>query len=147
MKQKQKRDVKAERAARYKAAFDEVIGDPFGHPEPIDGCYMTLRSGSPVKIGGTDVTPTSSSPVNEGKPNAVDFFCDVEAAIKDGLDVWEWREDLTQKVFVFQTTYFTEDPAYYQFTQKERAELEQHIGRILVARKISPVPRYFTIIK
>jgi len=147
MARKEKRNKQAERAAKYKAAFDEVIGDPYGYPDPLEGYYLTLRSGSPVKIGGTDVTPTSSSPINGGKPNAVDFFCDVEAAIKDGLDVWEWRENLDQKLFNFQTTYFTEDPKYYKFTQKERVALEQHIGRLFVARKISPVPRYFTIIK
>ena len=144
---KQKRNVKEELAAKYKRAFDEIIGDPYAHPEQIDGEYMARKSRSSISIGGTSVDQQSSSPVREARPNDVDFFCDVEAAVRDGLDVYGWREDLIQKLFIFETTYITEDPGYYQFTQKERAEIEQHIGRIFVARGISPVRKYFTSIK
>jgi len=142
-----KRDRKSERTAKYKRAFDEIVGDPYAYPDPIEGHYITLKNSSGVKVAGTDY-PTSSSPVNGARPNIIDFFVDVDAAIKDGLDVFgkTWREP-DQVEFVFQTTYITEDDAYYQFNQKERAELEQNIGRLLVARHISPTAKYFTTIK
>lgn len=144
---KKKINRKSERAAKYKAAFDEIIGDPYTKPEPIDGEYLTLKNSSAVRIGGTDVTQKSSKTIAEARPNVVDFCCDVESAIKDGLEIFEWRENLDQKIFIFSTTYFTEYPEYYKFTQLERAVLEQHIGRILISRGISPVRKYFTFIK
>lgn len=142
-----KRNIKSELAAKYKRAFDEIIGDPYTKPDPTEGEYLTRKSKSVVRIGGADISQKYSGTTKEAKPNDIDFFCDCDNAIKDGLDVFEWRENLDQKIFVFYTTYFTEDPNYYQFTQKERSVLEQHIGRILVARGISPVRKYFTFIK
>lgn len=144
---KQKRDRRAERAARNKKSFDDVIGDPFSKPEPIEGHYTMLKSRSSLAIAEPE--RKAASPQNPARPNAVDFFCDVEAAVRDGLEIFSrtWREELRQCEFIFETTYFTEDQHYYQFTQKERAELEQIIGNILVARSISPVSKYFTTIR
>ena len=78
----------------------------------------------------------------------VDFFCDVEAAVEDGVKVFgrSWREP-GQALFVFTTTYITEDDKYYTFNQRERAKIEQIIGRILIERNISPVRKYFTAIR
>lgn len=143
---KKKRDRGAERAARNKRAFDEVIGDPYAKPDPIEGHYSMLKSRSSMSIAEPD--RKSKSPVNEARPSAVDFFIDVDAAISDGLEVFgkSWREP-DQVGFIFSTTYFTEDPSYYHFTQKERAEVEQIIGQILVHRGISPASKYFTAIR
>ena len=141
----QKKKNKAELAARYKNGFDEIIGDPFGHPEPIEGHYSLLKSRS----GIFTVVPErdSPSPVNQARPNQLDFFCDVDSAIDDGLAVFQKHHPDFGKALnvLFLGTYWFETGP--MFNQKERAELEQMIGRILVARKISPVSRYFTVTK
>lgn len=143
-----KRDRKSERAAKNKKAFNEIIGDPYAYPEPIEGHYSTLRNSSGVRVAGLEY-PTSSSPVNGARPNVVDFFCDVDAAIRDGLEVFN-KNDLAPSPLekldeIFQNTYVTE--IGMRFSQQDRAVLEQHIGRILVARHISPTSKYFTTIK
>ena len=144
---KKKRSSAEERAAKNKRAFDEVIGDPYAYPEPSEGHYSMLRCRSSLAIG--EPVRKTPSPVNQARPTALDFFCDVENAVADGLEVFAktWREGFDQVEFIFQTTYMTEDSNYYHFTQTERAQLEQIIGEILVGRGISPVPKYFTTIK
>ena len=138
--------TKSERLARNKKAFTEIIGDPFAI-EPIQGTYLEFKAKSGLKVAGVDISAASGS-TNAARPCISDFFCDVEAAVKCGLEKFgkDWREP-DQVEFVFTTTYITEDEKYYKFTQQERAKLEQIIGNILVARSISPVSKYFTTIR
>lgn len=138
-----RRDRKAERVARNKKAFDDVIGDPYAKPEPIEGHYALLRNRSSLSIAEPE--RQAPSPQNPARPNALDFFCDVESAVADGLDVWNSKCISFQNKF--NNTYFVEDPSYPSFDQKERAGIEQCIGNILVARSISPVAKYFTTIR
>lgn len=129
--------------AKFKNSFDEIIGDPFAKPEPIQGHYSLLRSGSGVKVADNDFTAGVGSP-NAARPNIVDFFVDVESAIADGLKKYSSTYDHTK---LFLNTYLWEDSKRATFSQAERAVLEQIIGRILVARSISPVGFYFTAIR
>ena len=139
---KKKRDRSAEKAARFKRAFDEVIGDPYAKPDPIEGHYSMLKSRSSLSIAEPD--RKSKSPVNEARPSAVDFFIDVEAAIADGLEVWN-TFPLEEAKTIFFDTYFFESGI--TLTQRERSEVEQAIGQILVYRGISPAAKYFTAIR
>lgn len=142
-----KRNYKRERAARNKRAFDEIIGDPYGWPEPKDGQYILFKKKSSINVASYDELQSSASPVNRGKPNTMDFFCDVERAIDDGLIRYFGKENFGNAVESFVYTYITEDGGPLTFTQSERAGVEQSIGALFVARKLSPVTRYFTTIK
>jgi hypothetical protein len=144
MGHKKNKKENAQRAAKYKRAFDEVIGDPFAYGEPIEGHYITLKNSSKVKVAGTNI-PESPSPPNRAKPNFIDFFCDVESAVEDGLEAYSITE-APRLWTIFIDTYITQI-GEYTFNQKERAEVEQYIGRIFVSRGISPVQKYFTTIK
>jgi hypothetical protein len=143
--------TKSERWARNSAAFREIIGDPFnrteGESDPIQGQYAEFRSNSTVKVQDMEAMSKGGS-ANAARPNALDFFCDVEAAVKDGLAKFAptWREP-DQVEFVFVTTYITEDSKYYSFNQSERSKIEQIIGNIFLARSISPTGKYFTAIR
>jgi len=141
-----KRNYKRERAARNKKAFDEIVGDPYGYPEPIEGQYSAFkRKGS---IRAMEYSAMSSpSPTNKAKPNAMDFFCDVERVIDDGLIDYFGESNLKSAHASFISTYITEDGSPLTFTQAERVGVEQAIGKLLVARKISPVTKYFSVIK
>jgi hypothetical protein len=139
---RKKREGKAEKAARFKRAFDEIIGDPYAQPDALEGQYSTLKNRSSVSIGEPD--RKSKSPVNEARPSAVDFFIDVDSAVADGLEVWGHFHIVAAKD-MFYDTYFYE--AGVILTQKERSEVEQVIGGILVDRGISPASKYFTAIR
>lgn len=134
--------TKSERQARNKRAFDEVLGDPYSYTsdgsDTIQGHYSRLKNGSGVKVCTIDQQPGGSA--NPARPTALDFFIDVDAAIADGLD------EIGSKLGdLFINTYFFEiDP---RFTQQERANVEQIIGRLLLKRSISPVSKYFTTIR
>jgi len=149
-KKKEPKDRKdqSELWSRNKNAFDQIIGDPYSKPEPIEGHYATLKSRSSIAIAAPKET-SSPEAVNEARPGIVDFFCDVEAAVQDGIKVFSrsWREGYAEALFVFMTTYITEDDGYYKFNQRERSKIEQIVGRIFVERNISPVRRYFTAIR
>lgn len=145
-----KRGRKSERYMYNKAAFDEICGDPYAIPEPISGHYAELKSRSSISIMDS-IEERSPSPVNQAKPNHVDFFCDVEAAIQDGLETYA-REYLFQPnvndIFnTFLNTYVYEAGKEWCFSQKERADVEQIIGQIFRNRGIFPVSKYFTTIK
>lgn len=143
-----KRNYKRERAARNKKAFDEVIGDPYGWPEPIDGQYYLLKTKSNLRVAEYhNALLGSGSQPNKAKPNAMDFFCDVERAIDDGLIRYFGNENFGNAVKSFVSTYITEDGGPLTFTQSERAGVEQSIGALFVTRKISPVTKYFSVIK
>ena len=107
---------------------------------------MMLKSRSSLAIA--DSEQKSKSPVNQARPNPIDFGCDVEAAVEDGLKVFIDREKtytLSDIKEVFDNTYLLGTGDI--FSQQERAKLEQDIGQILVSRGISPVSKYFTTIK
>jgi hypothetical protein len=126
--------------ARNKSAFDEVIGDPYAYPEPIQGHYAMLKSRSSISVAGAD--QSSPSPVNRARPTAVDFFVDVDGVIEDAMTT------IGDNAFdTFLNTYVYEDDSKSVFNQKERAKIEQLVGNILVERKISPTTKYFTTIK
>lgn len=137
----------SERWMLNKKAFDEVIGDPYALPEPIEGHYATLKNRSSIIIGEPE--QKSSSPVNQARPNVVDFTIDVENGIKDGLELYakEFLFELPDVFDTFITTYITEGPKEECFNQRERADVEQIIGRILVTRSIYPTAKYFTTIR
>ncbi len=142
-----KKNKKVELAARYKAAFDEIVGDPYALDEPRSGMYEELKKKSAITIVEPGKAGASPSPVNKARPNHLDFFCDVESAVTDGLAAYQKKVDRTfdELLFIFDNTYWIESGVI--FTQKERAELEQIIGRILSARKISPASKYFISIR
>jgi hypothetical protein len=134
---------RSERWYNNKKAFDEIIGDPFAHteegPEPIQGHYTSLKNGSGIKVATIDQMPGSSNPA---RPNALDFFIDVDSAVADGLDTI--GRNLGE---IFMNTYFYEDPSRPIFKLRQRSKIEQAIGHIFIKRMISPVGRYFTAIR
>lgn len=143
-KKKTKVNQKEELAAKYKAAFVEIIGDPFAKPEAISGMYEELKKKSAITIVEPGKAGAAPSPVNRAKPNHLDFFCDVESAVQDGLAAYK-KGNFDDLLIRFDNTYWIESGVI--FTQKERAEIEQIIGRILSARKISPARKYFIAVR
>jgi hypothetical protein len=138
---------KSELVARYKSAFDEIIGDPYAYPAPIDGHYSMLKSRSSIS-SVKHKQNSAPGPVNRARPNPLDFFCDVDRAIKDALATFkpnQYEDGAFTLDEIFYNTYFTENGLI--FMQAERSVIEQLVGRILVARKISPVSKYFTVTK
>ncbi len=131
---------KSERWSRNKRAFNEVIGDPYALHEPIEGHYSMLKGRSTIMIAGGETK--SPSPVNQARPNVIDFIIDVDACVEDGMST---MDDVALRIFI--DTYITEDPDAVKFDQNQRNKVEQLIGNILVERKIYPVTKYFTTIR
>lgn len=131
------RETKRERFVNNKWAFDDVFGDPFAVPEPTNGHYQTLKSRGAVAAMKNNFDEGKATR-NPAAPNIMDFFCDVEKVVNDNLTPDEVRK--------FVNTYFYEKPDG-EFNQKERTDVEQRLGRVLRAKKISPVRRYFTTIR
>lgn len=75
---------------------------------------------------------------NPATPNIIDFFCDVENIVSRNLDHAEQIK--------FAETYIYECGPN-QFTDKERSDIEQKLGRLFRARKISPASRYFKTVR
>ena len=136
---------RSERWGRNKRAFDEIIGDPYAKPEPIQGQYSALKSRSSVPIA--NIKGSLSESKNAARPSPVDFFCDVEAAVKDGLSTYSTQciGGMYENLFI--NTYIVEDSNFGIFNQKERSKLEQIIGKIFIERGISPSSKYFTSIR
>lgn len=122
------------RHAQFKAAFDEVIGDPFA-PEPIEGGYVRLKRKTPVKIMQLD--DLSSGSKNPARPLVNDFFIDVENAIRDVIT----DPEILQQ---FWETYLWEEPV---LNQDQRNAIEQMLGKKFIARRLVPVDRYFITIR
>lgn len=131
--------------AKRKGAFNEVIGDPYGYPEPIEGHYTLLKNKSSTAI--VEPNQKSPSPINQAKPNAIDFAVDVEAAVREGLVLFGHTDirQIDHLLRMFYNTYITEIGEV--FDQQERAQIEQTIGYIFLKNGISPVMRYFTTVK
>lgn len=128
-----------DRYAENKAAFDDVIGDPFGVPDPVDGQYSKFKQRSSIRVANNDFDSGHATP-NAARPSPLDFFCDVERAVEDALG-----EDRDQAVR-FMETYIWQS-SDNAFTPKERADIEQRVGTVLLKRKISPVTMYFKVIR
>lgn len=123
------------RYAQNKAAFVEVIGDPYAIPEPIEGEYYRLKRRTQVNVfqidDGGSATPRAA------QPNKMDFFCDVENAVTEVIN--------NQIVLdMFWCTYLDDEPL---LNQQQRNDLEQRIGKKFAARRISPVKEYFKTIR
>ena len=122
--------------ADNKQAFTDVFGDPFAKPEAIPGQYQTYK--------GRGLIAAMRNNLDEGKgtrnlaaPSVMDFFCDVENILTRNLSPQEQAK--------FTETYFYEVDGV--LTTKERNEIEQKLGSLFRARKISPVSRYFRTIR
>jgi hypothetical protein len=136
-----------ERLARNKEAYDEVIGDPYSKHD-IVGQYISLRTRSSIKAVDNGSTDGCIGTANTARPNVVDFVCDVEAAIEDGLRRYiesSYHSSLESLERAFIATYLTCEGEY--LNQRQRSDIEQIIGQLLIARKISPVVRYFTALR
>lgn len=125
-----------ERWIENKTAFDDVMGDPFAYPEPFAGQYQKLKSRSSIMAVQNDLD-VGKATLNPARPNAVDFFCDVEHAIESVLS--------PEEVVKFVATYIFEVDSI--LTPQERSKLEQRVGRVFRQRRLSPVARYFTAIR
>jgi hypothetical protein len=126
--------------AKYKKAFDEIIGDPFA-PEPIDGVYNTLHSSSSISsIEGS--FGEAEGTIDTSKPTVLDFFCDVDNALSACI-----HDSLTMDKFVWTYVFGVTDNPTHTLPKGLRNQLEQQIGKLLLMRGISPVKRYFTVTK
>lgn len=137
-----------ERVAANKRAFDEIIGDPYSKHD-LAGQYMAMRSRSSVKAVDNSIEnqSTQGTSGNAARPNVVDFLCDVDCAIHDGVRKYAKQvlRDGTDVLEEFYKTYLTQDGEF--LLQRQRADIEQIVGQILIARKISPAIRYFTALR
>lgn len=123
---------------RYnKIAFDDVIGDPFAKPEPIDGQYFTLARRSTINVMDNNFD-LGKGTRNAAQPSTIDFFCDVERTVEQALTSDEFTK--------FIDTYVLE-VADGEFTPKERMNIEQKLGKLFRNRKLSPVTKYFKTIR
>lgn len=130
------------RAAVNKQAFDDVIGDVFSKHE-VDGHYRKLKhrsilSATKSSFGESKVT------LHPAKPNSVEFCIDVENTIEKILG------DDPKLLEAFIDTYLLgteEDIDNCKITQQERIYLEQRLGRAFLVHGISPVVRYFAVVK
>lgn len=120
-----------------KIAFEDVVGDPFAKPEPVDGQYFLLARRSTINVMDNNFD-LGKGTRNAAQPSVVDFYCDVDRALIDSLS--------THELELFRDTYVTEvrDDA---FTPKERMQIEQKLGKLFRQRKLSPVSKYFKTIR
>jgi hypothetical protein len=128
----------SERFRKNKAAFDEIIGDPFSYPEPIYGQYHLLKRRSSISAAKTNFDEGRTTS-NKARPSIVDFFCDVERTVEKALI----EKNLLIK---FADTYITEITEA-AFTPDERKDIEQIVGKAFRDHGISPVRIYFTTIR
>lgn len=118
-------------------AFADVLGDPFGKPEPIEGHYSSLKKRSSIRVATNDFD-SGKATRNTAQPSMTDFFCDVERIITTTLD-----KETAQKVidtYIFEITETA-------LTTKERTAVEQKLGKAFRRNKLSPVSKYFQTIR
>lgn len=127
-----------------KNAFDEVIGDPYGYEEKV-GHYIVLNTRSSIRV--VNNLGLGRSAINPAHPSSVDFFCDVEKTIMLGLTRYARgdKDEVPKLLRTFIATYISEEGEI--FDSRERRDIEQIIGRLLMERHISPVSRYFRTIR
>jgi hypothetical protein len=126
------------RHADNKKAFVDVLGDPFA-PEPIEGHYNLLKRRSSIGAMKTNFDEGQATD-NPARPNALDFFCDVERVVKE---VIQDRNILNK----FETIYMIGEIEKPELSQAERNRLEQRLGKLFKAYRISPVSKYFISIR
>lgn len=117
-------------------AFVDVLGDPTATPEPIPGHYQTLKSRGLVAALQTNFDEGKGTR-NPATPSLLDFFCDVELILNDLLSESERTK--------FHNTYILEEET--QFTTQERKKIEDRLGRAFRSKGISPVRRYFKVLR
>lgn len=127
------------RHAENKKAFNDVLGDPFAKPEPIDGHYNLLKRRSTIAAVQNNFDEGRATS-NRVRPNPMDFFCDVERVIEEVIP----DKNLLNK---FISCYIIGDIESTELAQTERNRLEQRIGWLFLAHQISPVRKYFTTIR
>jgi hypothetical protein len=137
------RNSTVERRKRQRAAFIEVLGDPGEQKrniEPVDGWYQTFKTRGPIAAmrNNFDQSATAKNPAT---PSIVDFFCDVETAVKDAITNQKELQKFWD-VFVL----VAEEPDEW-LTPSLRNRFQQTIGRLFVKRKISPVSKYFIAVR
>ena len=139
--------TKTEQFRLNQGSFEEVIGNPYAHPEPIVGHYVVLNTKSTIRTVG-DSIGLGQATLNSARPSPTDFIVDVEQAVRLGL-VRYTRGDkkaAAKLLQIFIATYITEEGVEI-FDSRERRDIEQIIGRLLMERHISPVARYFRTIR
>lgn len=127
---------RSEIEAANRQAFIDVFGDPFAKPEPIPGQYQLLKSRGVVAAMKNNFDEGKATR-NPARPSLMDFFCDVENLITRNLN--------SEHQGKFNEAYLYEVEG--ALTNKERYGIEQKVGRLLRARKISPVSRYFKTVR
>lgn len=131
-------------AKNNKAAFDDVLGDPFainreGKREPRMGNYVKL-AGRSVSIQAMSYDDLGKATRNSAQPNVQDFLCDVDRIVEREL------ANEPEVLLKLKETYIWESTET-AFTPKERMLLEQRLGKLFRAYRLSPVSRYFTSIR
>ncbi len=129
--------TRAEIFAANKRAFTDIFGDPFAWPEPVEGHYQNLKSRGVIAAMKNNFDEGRAARL-PGAPTLLDFFCDVENIVSRNLEEDEQRK--------FNATYILESGTD-QLSGEEKVDIEQRIGRILKARKISPTTYYFRAIR
>jgi hypothetical protein len=129
-----RREQKAQEYSKNKAAFDEVIGDPFAL-EPIEGAYLRFKRRAQIKI--QHINDLGHGTVNPARPLINDFFCDVENIIAEVITDPDRLDE-------FWDTYLYEEPV---LTTAQRNYLEQRLGKKFWVRGLIPVKNYFIAVK
>lgn len=124
--------------ADNKIAFEDVFGDPFGVPDPTDGHYYSLKTRGLIAAMNNNFDEGKATR-NAAMPSILDFFCDVDRVVEDVLTQASDRQR-------FIDTYITQI-AIDALTQKQRSDIEQAMGKLFLSRRISPVTRYFKVIR
>lgn len=114
-------------------AFEDIFGNPNSFPEPILGAYQTLKGRGLIAAMKTNFDEGKATR-NAATPTLMDFFCDVDNIVTRNLTPDEVKKFL--KTYIYEDTKGT-------FTDQERQSIEQKLGRLFRARKISPTSRYF----
>jgi len=83
------------------------------------------------------IKETGRCSLNSATPNAIDFQCDVMKAVEDEI------KDKNLLIKVIGTYILFED----LLSQQDRTKIEQRLGKIFIARSLSPISKYFTTIK
>jgi hypothetical protein len=139
------REEKNRRKAIYKAAFVEVLGDPW--QEDCEGAYNILSRRSAITVVESQFGLSPTTP-NAARPLSMDFFCDVESVLHEVLD--DMYSDGKPALERFKITYGNgdiDDPDALSGrvgASSQRNIIEQKIGKLLWVRGISPVKKYFS---
>lgn len=137
-------DAYNEEAKFNKMAFDDILGDPFaidreGNNEPRLGNYVKL-AGRSVSIQAMSYDDLGKSTRSPGQPNVQDFICDVDRIISIELANEPETMVKLKETWIYESTETA-------FTPRERMLLEQRLGKLFRGHRLSPVTKYFTVIR